>query len=119
VKYLQRLPKWKEIFDERIAEPDMWLVCPQQALLACYPELSEILKKIFGGCHRALKFYMIHDCDQIEPVKGVESLIVIDKLDIDFVASRASIVDASQDIDGAKRRVLSQNVCFGQLLNFV
>lgn len=61
VVYLRKLTSWEKEYTEMQTEKHLWLVCPQHALLCSFPELAEMLRKFFGSCHRAIRFYMCFD----------------------------------------------------------
>jgi hypothetical protein len=61
VTYLNKVRKMEEIFQEAHVENELWLVCPQHALAIIYPEITDLLRKFFGGCHRALRWNFLHD----------------------------------------------------------
>jgi len=48
---------------------ELYLVDPHTALLASFVELGDILKRIFAGCHRALRYYVFYDENQIDPAE--------------------------------------------------
>jgi hypothetical protein len=40
---------------------DLFLIDENIAILQCSYELLDILKKLFGCCHRCIKYYQLHD----------------------------------------------------------
>ena len=50
----------------------------------CWPEFVDILKKLFGCCHRCLRFYLLHDKNQIK----YEQTITIDQHEANFEEKR-------------------------------
>jgi len=51
------------------------LVDPQCAILASYPELMDMVKRLFACCQRALRFYLFNDVDQQEPALIAQEVI--------------------------------------------
>ena len=76
-----------------------------------------MLKKIFGGCHRSMRYYFLNDCNQEEPPNGPDSLVVLNKLDHDSVDERTDPTD--WEVDEARQAILDLDIAFGQLLNLV
>lgn len=106
---------------------------PQSAILASYPELLDMIKRLFACCQRALRFYIFNDVDQLDPVRIAEEVaaqkdqimpnsfgvVVKDFTAYDFKAHR--ITDEAKYIpDDSKARIIHKdNLVFGQMLNFV
>jgi hypothetical protein len=82
-----------------------------------YPEISEMLRKFFGGCHRALRWNFMHDQNQITPEAGIEKMITKDHTDYDFLEN--TIGQNEFDVEESKRRVASGEIDFGGVLNNV
>jgi len=107
----------QKIFQESAVEAELWLVCPEHALSICATELADTLRKFFGGCPRAIRYFFLFDKDQIVPQGGVDDLICLDHTDYDFLDDK--VTNQEYDTDEGKRRVSNQEVQFGQVLNFV
>jgi len=54
--------------------PDLFLIDEGIALLSCYYELFDILRKIFCSCHRCIKYYYFYD----KNIKKRENMITND-----------------------------------------
>ena len=57
----------QKTFDELEKVPQLFLVDPHAAIVKSYPELMETLQKLFGGCLRALRYFVFYDIDQETP----------------------------------------------------
>ena len=44
---------------------DLFLIDENIAILLSAYELMDMLKKIFGGCHRCMKYYLLNDKAQV------------------------------------------------------
>lgn len=97
-------------------EPDLFLVDEDAALLRSAEELMWMLQRLFCGCHRALRFYLHFDQDQVEFKEPVTKLFP----GVDFKQRRTRDQDAV-DIDSLKQRIdaKSDDLVFGHALNFV
>jgi hypothetical protein len=63
VVWLVKLPTLQSTFEELEKVPLLFLVDPKAAIVKAYPELMETLQKLFGGCMRALRFFIFYDID--------------------------------------------------------
>ena len=52
---------------ELAAVPRLFLVDPQAAIVALYPEIAQTLQRIFATEARTLKHYLLEDENQIQP----------------------------------------------------
>ena len=80
------------------------MVDPQHAILNCYYEFSEILRRLFAGDGRTLKYYVLNDNLQVPPyeirkiverkkegiVPNTFETVVLDFSEIDFLERRES-----------------------------
>jgi hypothetical protein len=67
VVWLAKLPTLQKTFEELEKVPLLFLVDPHAAIVKSYPELMDTLSKLFGGCLRALRYFVFYDIDQETP----------------------------------------------------
>lgn len=63
---------------------DLYLIDSNIAIIMCWPEFVDILRKIFGCCHRCARYYLLFDKKQFK----YDQLITIDETETDFEARR-------------------------------
>jgi predicted Zn-dependent protease len=103
------------------------------AILASYPELMDMVKRLFVCCQRALRFYLFNDVDQVDPfqishevaqakdsiVQNSFGVVVQDFSGHDF-KSRRILDEAKYVPEESRSRIIRQeNLVFGQMINFV
>lgn len=74
-----------------------------------------MLKKIFGGCHRCIKYYLLND----KPYSPLVNPITNDYSDINFEENNVQDEDVI-DNDKVKENIFNRkNIVHGQLANFL
>lgn len=92
----------------------MFLIDQNIALLQCTYELVDILKKIFCGCHRCFKFYLLNDKPAIKFEKQVTENF--DHLTFEPIYTSEEQIDA----DKVKEQIMyKKSMVYGQFLNFL
>jgi hypothetical protein len=61
VAWFRKVQTLQSSYLELKHNPDLFLVDSHCAIVASYFELMDLLRKIFGGCHRAIRYYLLHD----------------------------------------------------------
>ena len=100
---------------EQRMNPDLYLIDENHAILNCYYEFMDILKRIFGGCHRSLVYYLLFD-------KNPEPCDEAYKITIDFPQNfeeERKKDEDELDIDETKEKIYKKNVIFGQFITFL
>lgn len=69
VTYLRKVLTMQKTINELSQNKDLFLVDPLCAILASYPELMDMVKRLFACCQRALRFYLFNDVDQQDPAE--------------------------------------------------
>jgi hypothetical protein len=78
-----------------------------------YTEIFDTLKKIFGGCHRSIRHYMLYDKNQVKTDSGITN----DFEQTEFEKLRR---EEDYDIDEVRRMIeYRKELVFGQVINFV
>jgi hypothetical protein len=84
-------------------------------LLSAY-ELLDIMKKIFGGCHRCLKYYLLNDKAQIALT---EKSVSANFSHVNFEESNRRD-EEEIDVEVVKDTIANRkNIQFGQMINFL
>jgi hypothetical protein len=93
----------------------LFLVDENIAILQSAFEIIELLKKMFGGCHRCIKYYILNDKAAMafeKPVTNSYTHIIFEennKRDEDEI-----------DVDTLKAKIMNrQDIVYGQLANFL
>lgn len=92
----------------------MYLIDQNIALLLCTYEIVDIMKKIYCGCIRCIKFYLLHDKAADKSEKGVTANFE----HLTFEPKYAN--DDQVDIEAVKDQVYyRKGLVYGQFLNFL
>jgi len=118
VAWLKYVPTvFKKTMSELRVDKDLYLVDEDIAIVQSVTEVMGVLRRIFCGCHRAIRLFMYYDINQQE---RQENSISRDYTNQDFIKRRSSEKN-DYDIDEVKNQIYSKNnmLIFGQALNFV
>lgn len=109
------------------------MVDPQHAVLQCYFEFADLLRRLFATDPRTLKYYVLNDSLQLPPyeirkiverkkegiIPNTFGTVVQDFTEIDFL-DRREVDDNAYKPEHSKVRVQAkQDLVFGSLCNFV
>jgi ubiquitin carboxyl-terminal hydrolase 9/24 len=95
--------------------PDLFLIDENIAILQCAYEFLDILRKIFCGCHRCYKYYLLNDKAEITYEKGVTNSYGHLNFE-EGVKKEEDEIDLDQVKDNISNR---KNIVFGQFANFL
>jgi hypothetical protein len=85
------------------------------AILQCSYELMDLLKKIFGGCQRCIKYYMLNDKAAID---YAERSVTNNYLHLNFEENNIKD-DDEIDTDTVKEKLFyRKGIVHGQMINF-
>jgi hypothetical protein len=95
---------------------DLFLIDENIAILQSAYEIMDIMKKIFGGCHRCIKYYLLNDKAQV-PL--TEKSVTNSFEHVNFEeANRRDEEEIEVDVvkDAIQNR---KNIIYGQMANFL
>jgi len=93
----------------------LFLIDENIAILQCSYEFVDLLKKIFAGCPRCFKYYLLYDRNAVPAENGVTN-----KFDHMNFEANLKKDEEDCDIEVIKETIAQRkNIVFGQLLNFV
>jgi len=67
--WFRRAKKLIPLYSQIKVNPDLFLIDENIAVLQSVYEICDMLKKIFGGCHRCIKYYILND-KQVVPLEN-------------------------------------------------
>ena len=94
---------------------DLFLIDENIAVLQSAYEITDMLKKIFGGCHRCIKYYLLNDKAAI----AFEKPITNSYTHMNFEENNLQDEDLI-DNDKVKEMIFNRrNIVYGQFVNFL
>ena len=95
--------------------PDLFLIDENIAILLCFYEFTDTLKKIFCLDHRCIRYYMLFDKNTVQ----FDNMVTQNFDHVNFEKQRKKD-DDEFDLDEAKENIVQRkNIVFGSLVNFV
>lgn len=95
--------------------PDLFLIDENIAVLQSAYEITELLRKIFGGCHRCIKYYLLNDKAAI----AFENPVTNSYTHVNFEENNQQDEDQI-DNDKVKEMIFNRkNIIYGQFVNFL
>lgn len=76
------------------------------AILASYPELMDMVRRLFACCQRALRFYLFNDVNQIEAAQITQE--VLSRKDAVVPNTFGTVVQDFSAVDFKSRRILDE-----------
>ncbi|CDW78729.1 UNKNOWN [Stylonychia lemnae] len=115
VTWLKKLPKLLHLQSQIKVNPDLFLIDENIAIIQSGYELMDILKKLFGCCHRCIKFYIENDKNPIQ----FENPVTKSYAGIDFEIRRKSPDDLT-DVEDIREQIMNRKgIEYGQFMNFI
>jgi hypothetical protein len=115
IGWFRRAKKLIPLYSQIKVNSDLFLIDENIAVLQSAYEITDMLKKIFAGCHRCIKYYLLNDKAAIAFENGVTNSYT----HMNFEENNQQDEDQI-DNDKIKEQIFSRkNIVFGQLANFL